>query len=76
MPKRRHEEDTPPKGVLTTSGHQMVNNLVHDLLRPKSGGRGEYRRDAVTFIRDPQNGDHIIEVNSGKTCDVRYLKRE
>lgn len=68
-------EDVTPKGVLTKEGVLRANNFIHDLLRPKGDGQGGYRKDAVTFIRDPKSGD-IRELGTGKTCRVQYLKRE
>lgn len=70
---KREEEEVSPKGVLTKEGHLRASNFILDLLRPKGTGQG-YKKDAVTFIRDPLTG-HIREVGTGKNCEVRWLER-
>ena len=71
----KDQEDVTPKGVLTKEGVLRANNFILDLLRPKDSGESGYRKDAVTFIRDPHTGD-IRELGTGKTCRVQYLKKE
>lgn len=75
MPKHKNDDDTPPKGVLTKDGYWMASTLILDLLRPKGEGQAGYRKDAVTFIRDPGSGD-IVESGTGKICKVAWLKNE
>lgn len=73
MAGKPKDTDTP-MGVLTKEGALRANNFILDLLRPKGNGQGGYRKDAVTFIRDPQTGN-IREVGTGKNCDVQWLRR-
>lgn len=74
MAGKPNEKDTP-LGVLTKEGQFDANNAILDLLRPKGKGQEGYRKDAVTFIRDPKNGD-IREIGTGRTYPVRYLKQD
>jgi|GEM_PF-1518690 len=69
---RRIDENISPKGVLTQDGLFKATNFIYDLLRPKDKGNG-YRKNQVTFIRDPETG-HIVEVGTGKKCEVQYLE--
>lgn len=63
-----------PKGVLTQTGLFRASNFIYDLLRPDENKPSGYRKDVVTFIRDPETG-HIKEVGTGKECEVQYLKK-
>lgn len=71
----RTEDNDSPKGVLTQDGLFKANNFLYDLLRPRGNGREGYRKNVVSFIRDPETG-HLKEVSTGKLCEVQYLNRD
>lgn len=71
---RRKESEKFPKAVLTNNAARKLNDIAHDLIRPRPDGSGPIKK-VVVLINDEEIGC-IRELGSGKTMEYRVLKQK